>query len=83
MRITAGGSHKTAFLTNKGLYEYLVMVFRLCNAPYTFQRPLNLAFADMINQLVTEYLDNIVVYFVVYSETEEEHLAHLRDKQNA
>ena len=50
------------------------MPFGLCNAPATFQRLMNLTFADIINQFVTVYLDDILVY----SETEEEHLAHLK-----
>ena len=54
--------HKTVFLTNEGLYEYIVMLFGLCNAPATFQRLMNLIFADFINEFVTIYLDNILVY---------------------
>ena len=46
------------------------MPFGLCNTPATFQRLMNLTFADIINQFVTVYLDN----FLVYSEIEEEHL---------
>ena len=46
------------------------MPFGLCNTPATFQRLTNLTFADIINQFVTVYLDN----FLVYSEIEEEHL---------
>ena len=35
---------------------------------------MDLTFADMINQFVTVYLDNILVY----SKSEEEHLAYLK-----
>ena len=50
------------------------MLFGLCNALAKFQRSLNLTFADMINQFVTVYLDNILVY----SKTEEEHLSYFK-----
>ena len=33
IRIAKGDMHKSAFLTNEGLYEYVVMLFRLFNAP--------------------------------------------------
>ena len=58
--------HKTVFFTNEGMYEYVVMLFRLCNAPATFQRLINLKFSDLINEFVTIYLDNILVYFETY-----------------
>jgi gag-polyprotein putative aspartyl protease len=37
IRIKEGDEHKAAFITEKGLFEPLVMGFGLCNAPATFQ----------------------------------------------
>ena len=56
----------TAFLTNEGLYEYVMMPFGLCNAPTTFQRLMNSTFSDCTNEFVTIYLDDILVYSKTY-----------------
>ena len=50
------------------------MLFRLCNAPYIFHMLMNSTFANLINQLTTRYLDDILVY----SETKEGHFSHPR-----
>ena len=39
--IREGDEWKAAFHTNRGLYEPLVMFFRLCNSPATFQGMMN------------------------------------------
>lgn len=44
------------------------------NAPSTFSNLMNNFFHDFIDNFVVVYLNDIVVY----SETEEEHLRHLR-----
>ena len=64
---------KTAFVLEKGLYEFNVMPFGLTGAPNTFQRLMDFLLVDHTNALV--YLDDIVVY----SATVTEHLTHLRE----
>src|SRR5260221_2715023 len=41
VRLKEGDEWKAAFSTNHGLFEPLVMFFRLCNSPATFQTMMN------------------------------------------
>ena len=65
---------RTAFTTQLGQWEFVVMPFGLCNAPATFQRLMNQVFATEINKFILVYLDDILIF----SETIEEHWDHLR-----
>jgi hypothetical protein len=47
VRIKEGDEWKAAFVTNRGLFEPLVMFFGLCNAPATFQRMMDTIFKDL------------------------------------
>ncbi len=60
--------------TRNGSYEFLVMLFGLCNAPSTFTTLMNLIFHNKLNEFVIIYIYDILVY----SKFEEEHATHLR-----
>ncbi|KAJ1595446.1 hypothetical protein NDA14_005957 [Ustilago hordei] len=73
IRIAKGDEWKTAFGTQLGLYEYLVMPFGLANAPAHFQLFINDIFRDIIGVYVVVYLDD----FLIFSDTEEVHVKHV------
>ena len=65
-------TEKTAFHTPRGLFEMLVMPFGLCNSQSTFQRLMDRALRKVPN--TESYVDDILVF----SDSFEEHLIHLR-----
>jgi len=66
---------KVAFRTNRGLFEPLVMFFRMTNSPATFQTMMNDIFQDLIAEdIMVVYLDDILIF----TRTEEEHAKAIR-----
>ncbi|KAL0173013.1 hypothetical protein M9458_033324, partial [Cirrhinus mrigala] len=62
IRIREGDEWKTAFLTTRGHYEYLVMPYGLANSPAVFRSFINEIFRDLLNKCVVAYIDNILIY---------------------
>jgi hypothetical protein len=50
---------KTAFITPYGAYAYKTMSFGLKNAGATYQRAIQLCFADQLHRNVEAYVDNM------------------------
>ena len=65
---------KTAFTTPWGTFHYAKMPFGLKNAGATFQRAMDMAFANEKDVFLVVYLDDLTVF----SKTDEEHLYHLK-----
>ena len=63
---------KTAFACHRGLFEFNVMPFGLCNAPSVFMMLMNTVL-EGLEGFACAYIDDILIF----SETVEEHFEHL------
>jgi hypothetical protein len=75
IQIVEEDRHKAMFITNRGLFEPMVMFFGLTNSPATFQTMMDTIFHEQIAQgWLTVYMDDIAVHTKREpGETEEQH----------
>ena len=73
VRIVEGDERKTTIVTRYGSFEFLVMPFRLCNAPATFCTLMNDVLRPHLGTFVVVYLDDIVIF----NDNMEDHKKHL------
>lgn len=74
LRIRHGDEWLTSFCTRYGQFEWLVMPFGLCNAPATWQAYINSLIREWLDDFVTAYLDDILIY----SNSYDEHVHHVQ-----
>lgn len=75
VELNPADKEKTAFSTGKGLWQFTVMPFGLCNAPATFERLMENVLRGLHWKTCLVYLDDIIVY----SNTFEEHIQNLEE----
>ncbi|XP_022892635.1 uncharacterized protein LOC111407412 [Olea europaea var. sylvestris] len=63
----------TSFITDRGLYCYKVMPFGLKNAGATYQRLVNMMFAELIGKTMEVYVDDMLVKSLQAAE----HVSHI------
>ncbi|KNG46626.1 hypothetical protein TW65_06673 [Stemphylium lycopersici] len=62
IRVAQGEEWKTAFRTRYGLFEWRVAPFGLTGAPAAFQRYVNGVLQDYLDDFVSAYVDDILIY---------------------
>ena len=72
VRVAKGHIYKTAFRTERGHYEFIVMPFGLTSAPGTFNRMMMRIFIDLVGKCVFIFLDDILIFSATWEQHEQD-----------
>ena len=73
IKVLPEDQEKNVFTTPWGTFMYAKIIFGLMNVGVTFQRAMDIAFAEENDNFVVVYMDDITMY----SRTDKEHIKHL------
>ncbi len=62
VRVRDEDTHKLAFTTDEGRFEYTHLPMGLKTAPAVFQRLMNYTFTDYLKKFVLVYMDDLIIY---------------------
>lgn len=74
IRMVDDNVHKSAFETQMGHYDFLVMPYVLTNAPFTFQCFMNHIFQQHLRKFVLIFFNDILIY----NRSLQDHANHLK-----
>ena len=80
IRIAEGKEWMTAFRTRYGLFEWLVTPFGLANAPSTFQKYINWTLREYLDDFVSAYIDDILIFTTGSLRKHREHVNKVLEK---
>ena len=78
VKVDEESCEKTAFVTQRGLFEFRVMPFGLTNAPAIFQRLMQRVLDGVNPEDGPDFTDAYIDDVLVFSRTAEDHVEHLR-----
>jgi len=74
IRMRKSDKNKIAFIIRYNLFEYIIMLFELCNALDIFQIFINEIFREYLDDFCIVYLNNIFIY----NNIQEKYIKHIK-----
>ena len=68
IKIRPEDKEKTAFSIGKGLWQFTIMPFGLCNAPATFERLMEKVLRNLLSKICLVYLDDVIIFGKSFTE---------------